>query len=65
MVAGAFKTMKHDHVFLEHPTGTQMNDRFEFQSPIGILGKIVDRLFLRALHGAIPGSPQWHFEEVG
>ena len=48
MVAGAFKTMKHDHVFLEHPTGTQMNDRFEFQSPIGILGKIVDQLFLRA-----------------
>jgi ligand-binding SRPBCC domain-containing protein len=48
MVAGAFKSMKHDHEFLEHPTGTQMNDRFEFQSPIGILGKIVDQLFLRA-----------------
>jgi len=48
MVAGAFKSMKHDHEFLEHPTGTQMKDRFEFQSPIGILGKIVDQLFLRA-----------------
>ena len=48
MVKGAFKSMKHDHEFLEHPTGTRMNDRFEFQSPLGILGKIVDQLFLRA-----------------
>jgi len=48
MVAGAFKSMKHDHEFFEHPTGTLMNDRFEFQSPLGILGKIVDELFLRA-----------------
>ena len=48
MVAGAFKSMKHDHEFLEHPIGTQMNDRFEFQSPLGVLGEIVDQLFLRA-----------------
>ena len=48
MVAGAFKGMKHDHEFLEHPTGTQMNDRFEFRSPLGILGRIVDQVFLRA-----------------
>ena len=48
MVAGAFKSMKHDHEFLEHPTGTEMKDRFEFQSPLGILGKIVEQLFLRA-----------------
>jgi len=48
MVAGAFKSMKHDHEFLEHPTGTQMKDRFEFQSPLGIFGKIVDQLFLQA-----------------
>ena len=48
MVAGAFKSMKHDHEFLEHPTGTQMNDLFEFQSPLGVLGRIVDQVFLRA-----------------
>jgi ligand-binding SRPBCC domain-containing protein len=46
MVAGAFKSMQHDHEFLQHPTGTLMNDRFEFRSPIGILGGLVDRLFL-------------------
>jgi ligand-binding SRPBCC domain-containing protein len=48
MVKGAFKTMKHDHEFLEHPTGTLMVDHFEFQSPFGILGGIVDGLFLTA-----------------
>jgi ligand-binding SRPBCC domain-containing protein len=46
MVAGAFKRMRHDHEFLEHPSGTLMIDRFEFQSPFGILGSIVDQLFL-------------------
>jgi len=25
-----------------------MNDRFEFQSPLGVLGRIVDQVFLRA-----------------
>ncbi len=48
MVAGAFKSMKHDHEFQEHPNGTLMIDRFEFQSPFGILGRIVDQIFLTA-----------------
>ena len=46
MVAGAFKRMKHDHEFLEDRYGTRMIDRFEFQSPFGLLGSFVDRLFL-------------------
>lgn len=48
MIAGAFKHMKHDHDFLEQSGGTLMVDRFEFQSPFGILGRIVDQLFLTA-----------------
>jgi len=48
MVSGAFKRMIHDHEFAEHPVGTLMRDRFEFQSPLGILGRIVDWLFLTA-----------------
>jgi len=48
MVAGTFKSMRHDHEFFEHPNGTLMVDRFEFQSPFGILGSIVDRLLLLA-----------------
>jgi ligand-binding SRPBCC domain-containing protein len=46
MVSGAFKSMKHDHEFVPQPPGTLMVDRFEFESPFGIVGRIVDRLFL-------------------
>jgi ligand-binding SRPBCC domain-containing protein len=46
MISGAFKSMAHDHTFTEHRLGTLMSDRFEFKSPLGILGAIVDRLFL-------------------
>ena len=46
MVSGAFKSMVHDHEFSAHPQGTLMRDRFEFKSPFGILGGMVDRLFL-------------------
>jgi ligand-binding SRPBCC domain-containing protein len=48
MVRGAFKRMIHDHTFVEIPAGTQMVDRFEFESPLGILGRLVDRLFMRS-----------------
>ena len=48
MISGAFKSMVHDHEFAEHPAGTSMSDRFEFKSPFGILGAIVDRVFLAA-----------------
>jgi ligand-binding SRPBCC domain-containing protein len=46
MISGAFKSMAHDHTFADHREGTLMSDRFEFKSPLGILGAIVDRLFL-------------------
>jgi ligand-binding SRPBCC domain-containing protein len=46
MISGAFKSMKHDHEFIAQPPGTLMVDRFEFESPFGILGRIVDRIFL-------------------
>jgi ligand-binding SRPBCC domain-containing protein len=38
--------MKHDHEFVGHPAGTLMIDHFEFQSTLGILESIVDRVFL-------------------
>jgi len=46
MVSGAFKSMKHDHEFVPQPPGTLMVDRFEFESPFGIVGRTVDRIFL-------------------
>ncbi len=46
LVSGAFSSMVHDHWFNEQPDGTLMRDRFEFTSPLGILGKIANGLFL-------------------
>jgi ligand-binding SRPBCC domain-containing protein len=46
MISGAFKGMVHDHEFAKHPTGTLMRDRFEFESPLGILGRAADWLCL-------------------
>jgi ligand-binding SRPBCC domain-containing protein len=46
MVKGAFKSMLHDHLFEQQGEYTIMKDVFHFESPGGILGKIVNMLFL-------------------
>ena len=46
MVSGAFKSMVHDHEFAEHKEGTLMRDRFEFEPPLAILGRMANWLFL-------------------
>ena len=46
MIYGAFRSMVHDHEFAESQTGTVMRDRFEFESPLGILGRMANWLIL-------------------
>lgn len=46
MVSGAFRSMKHIHTFKETKAGTLMTDEFSFESPLGILGKLVNGLIL-------------------
>ncbi|MFD1031558.1 SRPBCC family protein [Metaplanococcus flavidus] len=46
MVKGAFHSFVHTHEFIEKGNGTIMKDRFVYRSPLGVLGKIADRLFL-------------------
>jgi len=48
MIQGGFKYMKHKHEFNKVKNGTMMVDTFEFQSPMGMLGKIVDALVLKS-----------------
>lgn len=48
MQRGAFKTMRHAHYFEPQDQITVMRDVFEFASPLGLLGKMVDALVLRA-----------------
>ena len=38
--------MQHDHFFAESEGQTVMRDRFEFHSPLGVLGRIVDQIVL-------------------
>jgi ligand-binding SRPBCC domain-containing protein len=46
MVSGNFQSMVHDHDFHTQASGTLMTDRFVFASPFGVLGGIIDVLFL-------------------
>jgi len=46
MVSGAFKRFKHEHHFLDLNGGTLMTDRFDYQSPLGVLGRLADKIFL-------------------
>ncbi|MEO0468238.1 MAG: SRPBCC family protein [Bacteroidota bacterium] len=46
MVDGAFHSFHHTHRFLKAKNGTLMQDMFDYRSPLGILGKLADWLFL-------------------
>lgn len=48
MLEGDFQKMKHEHFFKPCENGTIMIDQFYFESPYGILGKLVNRFFLTA-----------------
>ncbi|MEM9368188.1 MAG: SRPBCC family protein [Planctomycetota bacterium] len=47
MVRGAFQRFDHDHFFDVDQSGTVMTDVFDYTSPLGPLGHLADRLFLR------------------
>lgn len=47
MLKGAFKSMKHQHIFEKKNDGTVMIDIFEFKSPLGIIGRIFNHIFLK------------------
>ncbi|MGG4166996.1 SRPBCC family protein [Rossellomorea vietnamensis] len=46
MIKGAFHSFTHVHEFIESRTGTIMKDTFTYQSPLGVLGVIADKVFL-------------------
>ena len=46
MVSGAFRRFDHDHFFEEKGDATEMRDVFDFESPLGPLGRIADALVL-------------------
>lgn len=46
MTEGPFRSFEHIHEFLFVEDGTRMRDTIVWETPFGILGKLVDKLFL-------------------
>ncbi|HVT44190.1 MAG TPA: SRPBCC family protein [Thermoanaerobaculia bacterium] len=46
MVEGAFQRLRHVHEFHSLDGGTLMRDVLEWRSPVGVLGRLADRLFI-------------------
>jgi ligand-binding SRPBCC domain-containing protein len=47
MVEGAFKSIRHEHHFTWVDNYTLMKDVFVFESPLGVLGRLANFLFLK------------------
>ncbi len=47
MISGAFKSFKHEHYFFKRSKETFQVDILEYESPFGVLGRLVDFLFLK------------------
>jgi len=47
MLKGAFKAMKHQHIFKKKNDSTLMIDIFEFESPLGMIGQFFNHIFLK------------------
>lgn len=47
MVEGTFKSFKHEHHCSSVNGVVMMVDIFKYKSPLGVLGKLADRLFLK------------------
>lgn len=48
MVKGAFERFDHDHFFEMKDSRTIMTDVFDYDSPLGFLGKVADWIFLES-----------------
>lgn len=47
-VSGAFHRFDHDHIFRIESGATLMRDIFDYDSPLGLLGRCADSLFLKS-----------------
>jgi ligand-binding SRPBCC domain-containing protein len=48
MISGAFKRFDHDHYFESRGEKTLVKDMFDYDSPLGFLGKIADVLLVES-----------------
>ncbi len=64
MTEGAFSYFRHAHRFQDCGGTTLMGDELTFSSPMGILGRAVDRLILRKYLRAFVGKRNALIREV-
>lgn len=48
MQSGIFKRFDHEHFFEFNNGITTMRDRFDYEGPLGLLGRVADTLFLKS-----------------
>lgn len=60
MIRGPFRKMRHKHLFIPQGDKTLMVDEFEYESPLGMLGRFADGLFLqRYMRNLLANRNQW------
>lgn len=64
MLKGAFKSMRHEHHFLEENGSTIMTDVFEYETPFGILGVLFDKLYLDNYMRKFLQTRNFHLKEL-
>ena len=64
MRKGAFKSMVHRHHFEPSADGTLMRDVFEFEAPLGILGRLVEVWVLEAYMRRFLEARNAHLREL-
>lgn len=64
MVEGAFSWLRHVHEFSPRGTGTLMVDRLTWKAPLGLLGSIADRLFLKRHMAWFVRTKQMHLKRI-
>lgn len=47
MIRGDFKSFYHEHFFEPNEKGTLMTDKVKLEAPYGLLGKLVNQLYLK------------------
>jgi ligand-binding SRPBCC domain-containing protein len=64
MQRGAFKRWHHTHTFEAREGGTLMTDDADYASPLGLLGRIIDHLFLERYMTRLLQARNAHIKKV-
>jgi ligand-binding SRPBCC domain-containing protein len=64
MVAGIFQELHHTHIFVPQASGTLMIDVFSFRAPLGVLGRLVETLFLTSYMTGLLRSRNRYLKQV-